>query len=138
MVKRKEDTFKTVWSQNDQKLMNYHRFFEENFTQVKDLDVKTMENKLQYPRDEILGSFIIYISLCKLLAAQNLKGTLPAQRRFLEQLKRGIRHQPGGGLTFDQLRNLFPDLRYENRAIISKIFNSSVKAPGLEGTFNLD
>jgi hypothetical protein len=118
--------------------MNYHRFFEENFSQVKDLDVKTLESKLQYPRDEILGSFIVYISLCKLLAAQNLKGTLPAQRRFLEQLKRGIRHQPGGGLTFDQLRNLFPDLRYENRAIISKIFNSSIKAPGLEGTFNLD
>jgi hypothetical protein len=92
VIKRKEDTFKTVWSQNDQKLMNYHRFFEENFSQVKDLDVKTLESKLHYPRDEILGSFIVYISLCKLLAAQNLKGTLPAQRRFLEQLKRGIRH----------------------------------------------
>ena len=118
--------------------MNYHRFFEENFSMVKDLDVRSMENRLQYPRDEILSSFIVYISLCKLMAAQNLKGTLPTQRRFLEMLKRGIRHQPGGGLTFDQLRNLFPELRYENREIISKIFNSSIKAPSQEGTFNLD
>jgi len=83
-MKRKEDTFKTVWMQNDQKLMKYHRFFDENFTHVKDLDVKALEMNLKYPRDEILGSFIVYISLCKLLAAQNLKGTLPAQGRFLD------------------------------------------------------
>jgi len=31
-------------------------------------------------------------------------------------------------VSFDQLRSVFPDLRYENHFILDKIFNSSMNA----------
>lgn len=101
--------------------MNYHRFFDNQFDHIADIGIKKVEEKLKYPRDEIITNFIVYVSLSKLLASQNLQGTLGVQSRFLEQLKKS-------GLTFDHLRSVFPDLRYENHFILDKIFNSSMNA----------
>jgi hypothetical protein len=58
---------------NNQKVIQYHRFFDENFTRVRDMDLRDLEKKLDYPRDEIISNFILYVSLSKLLASQNLK-----------------------------------------------------------------
>ncbi|TNV82910.1 hypothetical protein FGO68_gene17058 [Halteria grandinella] len=119
---QKQENFKASLMNNNQKAIQFHRFFHENFTQVRDLDLRDLEKKLDYPRDEIIANFIAYISLSKLLASQNLKVTnLKGQTQFLEKMKRG-------GLTFDQLRNVFPHLRYENHFIIDKIFNSAMNA----------
>jgi hypothetical protein len=107
--------------QNNQKLMNYHRFFEENFQRIADMGIRNIEKDLNYPRDEIISNLILYMSLSKLLASQNLHGTLGTQSKFLTQLK-------NGGLSFDQLRSVFPDLRYENYFILDKIFNSAMNA----------
>ncbi len=101
--------------------MNYHRFFENQFEHIADMGIKQVEQKLKYPRDEIISNFIVYVSLSKLLASQNLQGTLGVQGRFLSQLKKS-------GLSFDHLRSVFPDLRYENHFILDKIFNSSMNA----------
>ncbi len=73
------------WAENDQKLMNYHRFFDENFKKIKDINVKDLEERvLMYPRNEIISAIIVYMSLCKVLGAQNMKGSMAGQRRFLE------------------------------------------------------
>ena len=49
--------------------MNYHRFFGNQFEHIADLGLKEVEQKLKYPRDEIISNFIVYVSLTKLLAS---------------------------------------------------------------------
>lgn len=49
--------------------MNYHRFFDNQFDHIADIGIKQVEQKLKYPRDEIITNFIVYVSLSKLLAS---------------------------------------------------------------------
>lgn len=115
--------------------MNYHRFFEENFPKVKDMDVRNLEeNVLKYPRDEIIAAVIVYVSLCKMLGAENMRGSMEGQSKFLEQLKR----KDKGGLSFDQLRNVFPQLRYESQFLVSTILNSSIASTSPETTMTME
>lgn len=82
---------------NNMKLIRFHRFFNESFTRIKDLDLRKLENELDYPRDQIISNFIVYISLCKLLASENLhldNVSLKQQTLFLEKIQEG-------GLDFD-------------------------------------
>ena len=43
-----------------------------------------------------------------------------------------------GGVTFDQLRNVFPLLRFETRKVLDKIFNSSIDATMLASSLDLN
>lgn len=96
------------------------------------MDLKQLEHQLEYPRDEIVANVIVYVSLCKLLASQNLKdSTLESQTKFLEGMRKG-------GVTFDQLRNVFPLLRFETRKVLDKIFNSSIDTTMLASSLDLN
>jgi len=96
------------------------------------MDLKQLEQQLEYPRNEIVANVIVYVSLCKLLAAQNLKdSTLESQTKFLEGMRKS-------GVTFDQLRNVFPLLRFETRKVLDKIFNSSIDATMLGSSLDLN
>jgi hypothetical protein len=91
-----------------------------------------MSKELAQPREEIVNNVVVYISLCKLLASQNLKEcNLQDQKEFLAKMKKG-------GPTFDQMRNVYPELRFESRVVLDKIFNSAIDASILETSLKLD
>eukprot|EP00347_Sterkiella_histriomuscorum_P006183 403353743 len=115
------DFKKSIRMNDDEKREQFLTYFKTNFDKISQIDLRELEHKLKQPRSQIISNLVFYISLCKLIIAQNHH----QQSEMLQSVSKG--------LEFQYFRSAFPQLQYENPEIFSQILQSAVQGSHQNG-----
>eukprot|EP00347_Sterkiella_histriomuscorum_P016969 403351159 len=120
-IKTPLDFKKSIRMNDDEKREQFLTYFKTNFDKISQIDLRELEHKMKQPRSQIISNLVFYISLCKLIIAQNHH----QQSEMLQSVSKG--------LQFQYFRSAFPQLQYENPEIFSQILQSAVQGSHQNG-----